>query len=88
MLAAEVAATATRVPVAPVVATIWSAEPVVTLYWFVDGTVTSYRSVMPAGGVIEDSEGSPNSVTSIRSGPVVVIDGAVIEVDAALSWPL
>jgi hypothetical protein len=87
MLAAELAATATRVPVAPVAATDWSADPVVTLNVLVDGTVTSYRSVMPPGGVIDERAGRPKSAMSIRSGPVVVTDGAVIDVDAAFSCP-
>src|SRR6476619_2097161 len=43
---------------------------------------------MPAGGVELVSTGVPKNATTMRFAPVVVTDGAVIEVDDALTCPL
>ena len=85
MLTSESAAVATLVPVAPAVALTTSAasEPPSLLPW----ASTSQRSVMPAGGVNVVLLARPKTPTTMVFATVVVTDGAVIEVEAALACP-
>ena len=87
MLMPEFAPSAIRGPVAPPLASSSSAAPSVILYLFVDGTASSNRRVIEAGAVSDVSTAVPKKPTSIRFEPVVVIDGAVIEVDEVFAWP-
>ena len=87
MLVLVLAAVVTLGPVSPAVAKEPSAAEAVTLYVLVEGPGSSNRSIIPAGGVALVSVAIAANVTNIRSGPVVVTDGAVTAVAAAFACP-
>ncbi len=77
----ELESVATRVPVAPVLAIGWVAVSVETLE-FALVVASSHCSVMPSGGVKVRLFAHPPPKTSNVFATVVVIDGAVTELEA------
>ena len=84
-LALPRAAVATRVPLAPDAAWAWSAA--LAAAWLEPSASVSKRSVIEPGAVNVVSLDVPKKPTRRVLATVVVTEGAVTDVEAALVWP-